>query len=160
MSRIGKNPHMLTNLLRCHGCGAKLWSQKQGDQAGTYYVVPRKGNGPKCSHARKYFVGHVFESQVDQIFAGFKLRPDWVDWVIQNYVEGADRNESLQRRATIHKKLERAQELYLEGDLSRKRYLVIKENAEAELAITYVPELDDAVEAVKILNDLGSLESV
>ena len=157
VSRIAKNPHMLTNLLRCHDCGAKLWSQKQGDKAGTYYVVPRKGKGPKCSHAGRYFVGHVFESQVDLIFAGFKLRPDWVDWVIQNYVEGADRNESLQRRAAIHKKLERAQELYLEGDLTRERYLVIKENAEAELATVYVPELDDAIEAVKILNDLGDL---
>ena len=99
----------------------------------------------------------MFERQVDLIFAGFKLRPDWVDWVIQNYVEGADRNASLQRRAAIHKRLERAQELYLEGDLTREHYLVNKENAEAELATVYVPELDDAVEAVKIPDDLGDL---
>ena len=157
VSRIGKNPHMLTILLRCHHCGTKLWSQKQGSGDQTYYVVPRKGNGPKCSHAGKSFVGHVFETQVDQIFSGFKLRPDWVDWVIQNYVEGADRNEGLQRRAAIQRKLERAQELYLEGDLSKDRYLVIKENAEGELTTIYVPELDDAVQAVTILNELENL---
>ncbi len=45
----------------------------------------------------------------------------------------------------------------MEGDLSKERYLIIKENTETELTTIYVPELDDAVEAVKILTDLGSL---
>ena len=42
VSRVSKNPHMLTGLLRCDQCDAKLWSQNQGRTAGTYYVVPRK----------------------------------------------------------------------------------------------------------------------
>ena len=157
VSRISKNPHMLASLLRCHRCGTKLWSQRQGRGGETYYVVPRKGTGPACEHAGRSFIGHRFEEQVDLIFAGFTLRPDWVDWIIENYVEGADRNESLKKRETLHKKLERARELYLEGDLSKERYLIIKENTEAELTTIYVPELDDAVEAVKILTDLSIL---
>ncbi len=35
--------------------------------------------------------------------------------------------------------------------------LVIKENTEGELTTIYVPELDDAVQAVKILNELEDL---
>ncbi len=155
VSRMSKNPHMLTNLLRCHRYGTKLWSQRQGRDGETYYVMPRKGTGPACDHAGRSFIGHRFEEQVDLIFAGFTLRPDWVDWIIENYVEGADRNESLKKREAIYKKLERAQELYLEGDLSKERYLIIKENTEAELTTIYVPELDDAVEAFKILSDLN-----
>jgi len=53
--------------------------------------------------------------------------------------------------------IERGQELYLEGDVSKERYLIIKEHAEAELATIYVPELDDAAEAVKIWADLKEL---
>ena len=41
--------------------------------------------------------------------------------------------------------------------MSKERYLIIKENAEAELTTIYVPELDDAAEAVKILTDLKEL---
>ena len=157
VSRSSRNPHMLTGLLRCHQCGTKLWSQRQGQDGKTYYVVPKKGTDRKCAHAGQSFVGYVFEGQVDQIFGGFTLRPDWVDWIIQNYVEGTDHNESLKRRETIRRKIERAQELYLEGDLTKDRYLIIKENAEAELTTIYVPELDDAAEAVKILTDLKQL---
>ena len=41
--------------------------------------------------------------------------------------------------------------------MSKERYLIIKENAEAELTTIYVPELDDAAEAVKILTNLKEL---
>ncbi len=41
--------------------------------------------------------------------------------------------------------------------MSKERYLIIKENAEAELTTIYVPELDDAAETVKILADLKEL---
>ena len=95
--------------------------------------------------------------QVDQIFRGINLRPDWVDWIVKNYVEGTDRNESHKRREALQRKIERVQELYLEGDVSKECYLIIKENAEAELTTIYVPELDDAAEAVKILTDLKEL---
>ena len=157
VSRSSQNPHMLTGLLRCHRCGTKLWSQRQGQDGKTYYVVPRKGTDRKCAHAGQSFVGYVFEDQVDQIFGGFTLRPDWVDWIIQNYVEGTDHSEGLKRREAVQRKIGRAQELYLEGDLTKERYLIIKENAEAELTTIYVPELDDAAEAVKILTDLKEL---
>ena len=148
---------MLSGLLRCHQCGTKLWSQRQGQDGKTYYVVPRKGTDRHCTHVGQSFVGYVFEDQVDQIFAGFNLRPDWVDWIVKNYVEGTDRNESLKRREALQRKIERARELYLEGDVSKERYLIIKENAEAEPTTIYVQELDDAAEAVKILTDLKGL---
>ena len=157
VSRTSPNPHMLTGLLRCHQCGTKLWSQRQGQDGKTYYVVPRKGTDRHCTHVGQSFVGYVFEDQVDQIFAGFNLRPDWVDWIVKNYVEGTDRNESLKRREALQRKIERARELYLEGDVSKERYLIIKENAEAEPTTIYVQELDDAAEAVKILTDLKGL---
>ena len=59
------------------------------------------------------------EGQVDAIFAGLKLRPDWVDWIIQNCAENADRNENLQRRAAVQREIERAQDLCVQGDWSR-----------------------------------------
>ncbi len=101
VSRTSQNPHMLTKLLRCHQCGIKLWSQRQGQDGKTYYVVPKKGTYRQCDHAGKSFVGHVFEDQVDRIFDGFTLRPDWVDWIIENYIEGTDRNETLEKREAL-----------------------------------------------------------
>ena len=75
----------------------------------------------------------------------------------RNRVEGTDRNEGLKRREALQRQIERAQELYLGSDVSKECYLIIKENADSELTTFYVPELDDAAEAVKILADLKEL---
>ena len=57
VNRLSKNPHMLTGLLRCHQCGTKLWSQRQGNRGGTYYKVPDKGHEHPCQHTGKVFNG-------------------------------------------------------------------------------------------------------
>ena len=157
VNRLSKNPHMLTGLLRCDQCDAKLWSQNQGRTAGTYYVVPRKGHDHRCAYAGKSIKSQVIEDQASLIFADFTLRDDWVDWIIENYVNKSDLAESLKRREALAQKIDRARVLYLEGDLSKERYDLIKSNADAEIATLYIPEIDDAVKASQLVTNLGTL---
>ena len=157
VSRVSKNPHMLTGLLRCDQCDAKLWSQNQGRTAGTYYVVPRKGHDHRCAYAGKSIKGQVIEDQASLIFAYFTLRDDWVDWVIENYLDKSDLAEGLRRREALAQKIDRARDLYLKGDLSKERYDRIKSNAETEMGSVYIPELDDAQEAAQLLQDFNAL---
>ena len=159
MNRLSKNPHMLTGLLRCHKCGTKLWSQRQGNRGGTYYKVPDKGLEDPCQHTGKVFNGQVIEDQASRIFADFTLRDNWVDWIIENYVNKSDLAEGLKRREALAQKIDRARELYLEEDLSKERYDLIKSNADTEIATLYIPEIDDAVKASQLVTDLGTLWS-
>ena len=48
------------------------------------------------------------------------------------------------------------QKLYVEGELSWRGFLKLKDEAEVLLASAYVPEFDDAIEAGKILRDFGT----
>ena len=48
------------------------------------------------------------------------------------------------------------QKLYVEGELSWRGFLKLKDEAEVLLASAYVPEFDDAIEAGKILRDIGT----
>ena len=157
VSRVSKNPHMLIGLLRCDQCDAKLWSQNQGRTQGTYYVVPRKVHDHRCTYAGKSIKGQVIEDQADLIFADFTLRDDWIDWVIETYVDKSDLAEGLRRRETLAQKIDRARDQYLDGNLSTERYHLIKSNAEAEMDSVYIPELDDAQEAAKLLQDFNAL---
>ena len=159
VNRLSKNPHMLTGLLRCHKCGTKLWSQRQGNRGGTYYKVPDKGLEHPCQHTGKVFNGQVIEDQASRIFADFTLRDNWVDWIIENYVNKSDLAEGLKRREALAQKIDRARELFLEGNLSKERYDLIKSNADAEIATLYIPEIDDAVKASQLVTDLGTLWS-
>ena len=99
----------------------------------------------------------MIEDQASLIFADFTLRDDWVDWIIENHVNKSDLAEGLKRREALAQKIDRARELYLEGDLSKERYDLIKSNADAEMDRIYIPELDDAKEAAKLLQDFNAL---
>ena len=156
VSHKSDNPHLLTGLLRCHECGTTLWSQNQGSRAGTYYKSPNKGADTGCAHRGKSFVGRPFDEQTNLLFGEFRLREDWIEWVLKNQMTESDTAAVLKRRENIEGRMERARKLYLEGDLTWQRFLKIKEEAEGLLATTYLPEFDDAVEAGKILRDFGT----
>ena len=63
----------------------------------------------------------------------------------------------MRRRETLAQKIDRARDQYLDGNLSTERYHLIKSNAEAEMDSVYIPELDDAQEAAKLLQDFNAL---
>ena len=119
--------------------------------------MPDKGLEHPCQHTGKAFNGQVIEDQASAIFADFTLRDDWVDWIIENYVNKSDHAEGLKRREALAQKIDRARELYLEGDLSKERYDLIKSNADAEIATLYIPEIDDAVKGSQLVTKLGTL---
>ena len=102
-------------------------------------------------------MGRDFDAQTDQLFSGFTLRDDWVDWIIEYHVRGADPKTALQRRRSIEEKIERARHLYVNGDLTWQGFTKTKNEAEAALVSIYIPEFDDAAEAGKLLSDFGTV---
>ena len=151
------NQHLLTGLIRCHECGTVLWAQKQGTQAGTYYKSPDKGLNQFCKHKGRSFRGRDFDAQTDQLFSGFTLRDDWVDWIVENYVRGVDPQTALKTRRSVEERIDRARHLYVNGDLTWQGFTKIKDEAEAALVSIYIPEFDDAVEAGKLLSNFGAV---
>ena len=91
------------------------------------------------------------------MFRGFRLRENWVDWVIDNYVLKASVSEAVQKRQAIQDRIERARRLYVEGDYTWAEYTKIRNGTEGLLAGAYIPEFDDAVEAGKLLSDFRNL---
>ena len=110
-----------------------------------------------CKHKGRAFLGRRFHAQADTMFGGFTLRDDWVDWVIEHYVQESSPESALRKRQSIQDKIDRARHLYIEGELDWQSFSRIKEDAEAAIVSVYVPEFDDAMEAGKILNDFGTL---
>ena len=128
-----EHPHLLTKLLRCHECGTELWSQTQSSEGKTYYKSPDRGMSVICRHQGRSFVGWRFEEQVERLFDGFRLREDWIDWIIEHHVKGQDHAAAIQKRHSIQNQVERVQHLFVSG------------------------HIDDAVEARKILNEVPTL---
>ena len=157
LSRTSRRPHLLAGLLRCHECGTTLWSERGTRDRETYYRAPDKGLVLSCKHKGRKFIGRDFDRQANQLFGGFKLRDDWIDYTIKEYIRGSDREAALRKRKGLAGRVERARRLYLEGDLSWDDFTKIKERAESEAVSIYIPDFDDVAEAGKVLGDFGSL---
>ena len=152
-----ENPHLLAGLLKDQESGLVLWSQTQGRGSGTFYKLPDKGVDCQSEHKGAAFVGHVFDDQANLLFSKFQLREDWAEWILERCRRGSDAAVALKRREDIEGKVERARNLYIEGEISREKFRKIKADAEALLVNVYVPEFDDAIEAAKILSDFPAL---
>ena len=108
VSKVSKNPHLLTGLLRCHECGITLWSQVQGSLRETYYRSPDKGLNLFCKHKGKSYLGRGFDAQANQLFGGFKLRDGWIDYIISRDVRGSEVENALQKMRAVEDGLRRA----------------------------------------------------
>ena len=91
------------------------------------------------------------------LFSGFELREDWIDWIVERHIKGSDIQAALREKRLIEEKMARARLLFLDADIDRERYLKIKDEAEKVLLKLYVPEYDDVMEAGKLLGDFGAL---
>ena len=151
-----EHPHLLTGLLRCHECGTELWSQTQGAGGKTYYKSPDRGLSVICRHQGKAFVGWQIEEQVERLFEGFRLREDWIDWIIEHHVKGQDHSAAIQKRHAIQGQVDRARHLYFTGEIDWKIYTVTKNRAEAEMVGAHIPEIDEATDAGNQLAKFGA----
>ena len=112
----GDCSHLLSGLLRCFECGTPFWSQNQGSLNETCYKSPNKGLELICKYRGRSFLGRDIDAQIDQLFEGFELREDWIEWVVDHHIKGSDIQSVLRERASIESKLERAKKLYYEGE--------------------------------------------
>ena len=133
-----------------------MWSQTQSSEGKTYYKSPDRGMSVIRRHQGRSFVGWRFEEQVERLFEGFRLREDWIDWIIEHHVKGQDHTAAIQKRHSIQTQVERARHLYLAGEIDWRSFTVAKNLAEAELVGTHIPEIDDATRAGAHLEKLAS----
>ena len=86
----GECSHLLAGLFRCYECGTPFWAQNQGSLNETYYKSPNKGVEIFCAFTSRSFLGRDIDPQMDQLFSGFELREDWIEWVVERHIRGSD----------------------------------------------------------------------
>ena len=152
-----ENTHLLRGLFRCYECGTSYWAQNQGSMQETYYKSPNKGYDSSCMFKGRSFLGREIDAQMNQLFSGFALREDWIDWIVDNHIKGSDIQAALKKKESLESKMERSRWLYKEGDIDKKEYQRDRDAARNALRRLYIPEYDDAVEAGNMLRGFGSL---
>jgi len=132
-SRGPSRVYLLTGLLHCHECGARLWGRRRGERDTTTY----RHSGPACQPRRGSFDAEDLETQAVALLNGLPLPEDLQDMVreqIKERIETEPRNtEILAMLKTKRARLVRLKEMRLEGGLDKEGYLERKAEITAHI---------------------------
>ena len=137
-------------LLDPHRLQGHLGLERRDVLSPIFRHIPLVPDSNRCLHLRSRTLACLMAQ-----FSG--STSDWIDWIVEQHIKGSDIQAALKAKRSIEGKMERARELYLDGDIDREKYVKLRDEAEKALLSLYVPEFDAAVEAGKMLNDFGSL---
>lgn len=152
--------YLLTGILRCAHCGSKMYAQTIGQPDGrrAYYrckLTHFEDTG--CPADRE--VSHILiredtlAPQVDELIDRIRLPQYWRE-LIRNYLSRDRYHEIEKRRRQLRGKLERLNELYIEGHISKDGFSTKQQAYSDELANLIIP--DEAI----VINAGGYLEGL
>ena len=159
-SRSPSRLYLLTGLLYCQDCGARLWGRRRGRGGDPTYRHP----GPACHPGRGSFQAEQLEAEAVALLDGLALPTQLQDMVRQRLrqrIETEPRDtEILAKLKSERARLMRLKEMRLEGEVDREEYL--KRKAEITAHIEHLESLlgpgsyepDSALQRV---TDLGRL---
>ena len=153
--RNAKHTHELGKLLHCAECGSPLWSERRNEK--TYYRFPERGMVSRCVLAGKRIPGSNLEFLIDAIFSEFHLRPDWKEYLLNEYMKNTDAEEILKRRGALECQMERLKDMYELGDRARDYYIKKEEEIGLELLTLQLPEMDEMELAGEFLEDFRNV---
>ena len=91
------------------------------------------------------------EEQVADYLGNLPFPEDWEAWVYEQLKPKWDVEEARRQEQALHRRLERAVELYLANDISKARYEEEKRYCERQLANLRPGEIYDTISLVKTL---------
>ncbi len=153
-NKLVRHAYLLTNLARCSECGAKMWCERQGSRV--YYRAPYSEHSRNCSYNGRRMKAATIDADIDILFREFELRPDWRQWILDNFIRNNDTNEALNRKKALIAEIERVKQMTRVRMYSLEEGERILNRLEVELSGLYIPEFDGVEVAGNILEDFGT----
>ncbi|HUW95416.1 MAG TPA: recombinase family protein [Anaerolineae bacterium] len=159
-SRSPSRLYLLTGLLYCQDCGARLWGRRRGRGGDPTYRHP----GPACQPYRGSFPAERLEAEAVALLDGLALPTQLQEMIrerVKQRIEAEPRDtEILAMLKAERARLMRLKEMRLEGEVDREEYL--KRKAEITAHIEHLesqlrPGSYEPDSALQRVTDLGRL---
>ncbi len=149
--------YLLKGLARCIYCGYPLWSETSA-RGYTYYREPQNSRPySNCPAEGKTISGINIDRQVNDLIKSLVLVPSWKEEVIKRLSIVPEREAVLAQRTLVEGKLKRLARTYTDGLIEDGEYKIqLKLNRDI-LNSLVVPEEDAAIEAGKLLENMGPI---
>lgn len=146
--------YLLRKLLYCEHCGARMHGTRGSRPPVRRYMCSTRRYGDPCGAA--IVKAEPLESQLIDWIRDFAPDGDLSDFLISSVDSATAPGDDAERRRDLTAQLERLQDIYVMGDMTRAQYLMRRQAIEQELermAPPVDPQLD---KAAAILADFGT----
>jgi Site-specific recombinases, DNA invertase Pin homologs len=153
-SAPGKRSYLLRGIVRCAQCGGTLWATSP-HHGYTYYR--QQAGVHECSAGEASVPCKVIDKQIEGIVTSMHLEPNWRETIIQRVVALSERERIASERRQAQDRLKRLGRAYVDGLIAERAYEAEHRQLEMRLASLAVPEVDVAVEAGALLEQIQEL---
>ncbi len=154
-TKLSDRVYPLRKLLHCASCGRILRGHAlRGERR---YRDPSRDYGETCPEPASTRVVDL-EEQMGAFFAKLRLPPDWSEKILKRVGEKNIGGESEERkRERLLGQLERAQRLYVLGDMKERDYLAFRSEIQEALAAIQPPQPPDLDRGAQMLANFNEL---
>ena len=149
-----RRPYLLRGIVRCVQCGGSLWATSP-HHGYTYYR--QQASVHECSVGESSVPCKVIDQQVEGIVTSMRLEPNWRETIIQRVVALSERERITSERRQAQDRLKRLGRAYVDGLIAERAYEAERKQLEMRLASHVIPEVDVAVEAGALLEQIHEL---
>jgi hypothetical protein len=149
--------YVLSGILRCGYCGEPMRAQSSG---GTRYYRDKSRalhirDCPQC-----YVHADDVETEIGRIVERIQLAPGWREAIAGELHPDLDADEIEERKDAIEAKLERAKQLYIDGDIGRVRYEQEKAHCRVQLSDLQPVGYDDIISVGTFLESVSEWDAL
>ena len=143
--------------MTCVHCGESLWSETHRNGRGLYREQRGARQDQSCPEAGHSAPCEVIDEQAAEVFGKLVLPADWRA-EIERRAENYERMRTVeQERAVLNERLRRLTTAYTMGNMDDDEYRREQGRIKHQLAGLRIPELEEALAAGELLEDLGKL---
>ena len=149
-----RRSYLLRGIVRCAQCGGRLWATSP-HHGYTYYR--QQANVHDCPMGETSVPCKVIDRQVEDVVTSLRLEPNWRETIIQRVIALSERERVAGERRQAEGRLKRLGRAFIDGFISERAYEAERGQLEARLASLVTPEVDVAVEAGALLDQIQEL---
>ena len=150
---IGRS-YLLRGIAKCAHCGGPLWATSPHHG---YSYYRQQGSIRDCAVEEASVPCKMIDEQVEGIVTSLRLKPDWRESIIQRVVALSERERIQNERHQTEERLRRLGRAYVDGLIADRAYEAQQRHLKSHLASLAIPEVDIAVEAGALLDQIQEL---
>jgi site-specific DNA recombinase len=156
-SRSPSRLYLLTGLLYCQDCGARLWGRRRGRGGDPTYRHP----GPACHPGRGSFQAEQLEAEAVALLDGLAIPTQLQDMIrerVKQRIETEPRDTEILGKLNAERaRLMRLKEMRIEGEVDREEYLERKAEITAVIERLETDLAGGSYERESALRDIADL---